>query len=730
MQVNAEIAAAASPRSWIRLCEGREYDPFACLGPIGDESGWRLDVWLPQAREVALLGADQAARLSRIHPAGVFQWQGKLPPERPWRLLVDGEIRFDPYAFPPTPPALALHLFNEGRNTQSYRFLGALAQTRLGVNGIVFRIWAPNAERVSVIGEFNSWDGRCHPMASLGSSGVWELFLPEVLPGALYKFELRGRDGNIRVKTDPYGRAFELRPATAARVVGPDSYPWGDREWVAKRQEQDWTRAPISAYEVHLGSWRRAADGSFLGYRQIAAALIPYVKDLGCTHLELLPLCEHPLDESWGYQTTGYFAPTARFGEPDDLRALVDACHQAGLGVILDWTPGHFPDDEFALAHFDGTSLYEHEDPLLKRHPDWGTHVFNYGRKEVQSFLLSSAHFWLAEFHFDGLRVDAVASMLYLDYSRRPGEWLPNRYGGRENLEAIDFLRELNGLVHSQFSGVLTIAEESTAWPMVSRPAHLGGLGFSMKWNMGWMNDTLAYLRLDPIHRRFHHDRLTFGQIYAYSENFLLPLSHDEVVHGKGSLLAKMPGDQWRRFAQLRLLLCYQMTWPGKKLLFMGGEFGQPREWAEQTQLAWDRASEGGHQGTWRLARDLFHLYRDAPELHELDFSPAGFQWSDCHDAEQSIISYLRRASDGSDFLVILNFTPVPRHQYELGVPNAGVYREILNTDAAIYGGSGLGNGGQAIASAEARGEFPATLSLALPPLAGLILRLAPAQTG
>jgi len=730
MQVNAEIAATASPQDWSRLAQGREHDPFALLGLFRDREAWQLLVWQPRAREVALLAKEGAVALARVHPAGVFQWRGELPPERPWRILADGMVQFDPYAFPPVPPELALHLFNEGRNTQSYRFLGAIAETRLGVPGTVFRVWAPNAERVSIIGDFNAWDGRCHPMASLGGSGVWELFLPNVQTGALYKFELRCRDGISRVKTDPYGRAFELRPATAGRVQASSTYAWGDEEWMARRGAQDWTRAPLSAYEVHLGSWRRAPDGSFLDYAEIAAALIPYVQDLGCTHLELMPLCEHPLDESWGYQTTGYFAPTARFGDPDGLRALVDACHQAGIGVILDWTPGHFPEDDFALAHFDGTSLYEHEDPRLKRHPDWGTHVFNYGRREVRSFLLSSAHCWLAEFHFDGLRVDAVASMLYLDYSRRSGEWLPNRFGGRENLEAIEFLRELNSMVHADFPGALTIAEESTAWPMVTRPAHLGGLGFSMKWNMGWMNDTLAYMRQDPVYRRFHHEQLTFGQMYAYSENFLLPLSHDEVVHGKRALLAKMPGDEWRRFAQLRLLLCYQMTWPGKKLLFMGGEFGQSQEWAVQAELAWPALSQELNQGARRLASDLFHLYRDAPELHELDFLPAGFQWCDCHDAEQSVISYLRCAGDGRHLAVILNFTPVPRHAYELGVPTQGVYREVVNTDSALYGGSNLGNGGTVVARAAPRGGFPASLRLTLPPLAGLILRLEADQTG
>ncbi|MBI3149668.1 MAG: 1,4-alpha-glucan branching protein GlgB [Betaproteobacteria bacterium] len=723
MTVNAENAPGASPLPWAMLTAGREHNPHACLGLAREDGAWRLRCWLPQARTVALLLADTAQPMRCVDAAGVFEWRGELAPCAPWKLLIDEHPCFDPYAFAPEPPELALHLFNEGRNRQAYTFLGAQLATRLGICGTVFRVWAPTAERVSVIGDFNAWDGRCHPMASLGPSGVWELFLPGLAEDALYKFEIRTRAGALRVKTDPYGRAFERRPATAAKVPAPVRHAWGDTAWLARREAWDWLHAPIAVYEVHLGSWRRRADGGFLGYQELAQELVPYARELGCTHLELLPLCEHPLDESWGYQSTGYFAPTARHGTPDELRGFIDVCHQAGLGVLLDWTPGHFPEDDFALAHFDGSSLYEHEDPRLKRHPDWGTHVFNYGRKEVQSFLLSSAYYWLREFHFDGLRVDAVASMLYLDYSRQPGEWLPNRYGGRENLEAIEFLRELNVMVHSEFPGAITVAEESTAWPMVSRPVHLGGLGFSMKWNMGWMNDTLTYLRLDPIHRRYHHNRLTFGQVYAYAENFLLPLSHDEVVHGKSALLAKMPGDDWQRFANLRTLLVYQFTSPGKKLLFMGAEFGQRAEWNSQAELQWTLADFPPHAGLRHLARDLFGLYRELDELHELDFEAAGFQWSDCYDADQSVISFLRKARDGRHLLVILNFTPLPRHAYEVGVPSGRAYREILNSDSRHYGGGDLGNGGLIPTRAQGRGEFPASLSLTLPPLAGLVLR-------
>ena len=558
-----------------RLLAASEHDPFHLLGLHRDGAQWVVRVFHPYAESIALDFNGAAGRLARVHPDGVFEWRGAAAPVLPYALRVTVQGRterlHDPYAFPPQPASDDLYLFNQGSNYQAYRLLGAHVETRQGVAGVRFRVWAPNGERVSVVGDFNRWDGRLHQMASLGASGVWELFVPELAAGTLYKFELRNRDsGAVLVKTDPYAQSFELRPATAARVNAASQHAWNDADWLARRAQSDWLRAPLAIYEVHAGSWRRHPDGRCYTYRELAQHLVPYVREMGYTHIELMPVTEHPLDESWGYQTTGYFAATSRFGTPDDLRALIDACHQAGIGVILDWVPGHFPSDDFALAHFDGTALYEHEDPRLKLHPDWGTHVFNYARNEVQSFLLSSAHFWLAEFHVDGLRVDAVASMLYLDYSRQPGEWLPNRYGGRENVEAIGFIRALNTMAHREFPGALTFAEESTAWPMVSRPAYVGGLGFSMKWNMGWMNDTLVYMRHDPVHRRYHHALLTFGQLYAYSENFVLPLSHDEVVHGKGSLLAKMPGDHWQKFANLRLLLTCQATMPGKKLAFMG----------------------------------------------------------------------------------------------------------------------------------------------------------------
>ena len=625
--------------------------------------------------------------------------------------------------FPATISDHDLHLFNAGRLLQAYRMLGANPMSIDGIDGVRFAVWAPNADRVGVVGDFNGWDGRLHRLRALGSSGVWERFVPGVAPGARYKFELRQRDsGTIQLKTDPYARAFELRPGTAAQVAAPARYAWQDGAWMQARRGWDWLHAPLSIYEVHAGSWRRHPDGRVYSYSELADALIPYLRDMGYTHVELLPLTEHPLDESWGYQSTGFFAPTSRYGTPDELRVFVDRCHGAGIGVILDWVPGHFPSDDWGLARFDGTALYEHEDPRLGWHPEWGTHAFNYGRHEVRGFLLSSAHCWLSEFHLDGLRVDAVASMLYLDYSRAAGQWLPNRHGGRENLEAVDFLRELNVMVHAEFPGALTMAEESTAWPMVSRPAYLGGLGFSMKWNMGWMHDTLSYIKRDAAHRRFHHDELTFGQLYAYTENFVLPLSHDEVVHGKGSLLGRMPGDPWQRFANLRLLLALQFAAPGKKLNFMGNEFGMAGEWSERREIDWASLADARHAGVHALARDLNRLYRETPSLHELDFAQGGFRWIDCHDAGQSVVSFLRFARDGSFVAVVLNFTPVPRYGYRLGLPRAGRYHEVLNSDSRHYCGSDCGNRGGILAEAGDWMGQPANAALTLPPLAGVIL--------
>ena len=710
-----------------RLASARLHDPFSFLGPHQTPDGHVYRVFLPHASNAWLHTGAAWAPMQRFDEAGIFVWHGGKPAPRPARVRVESEGSVkevvDAYGFQSSISDFELHLFGAGRLYEAYRALGAIPMHRDGVAGVRFAVWAPNAERVSVVGDFNRWDGRVHPMQSRGSSGVWELFVPDIPAGEIYKFEIRSRDsGALIVKTDPYAQAFERRPATGSLIAGISKHAWGDGEWLARRQHWDWQHSPISIYELHAGSWRRHPDGSFYTYAELAAALIPYIRGLGYTHIELMPVTEHPLDESWGYQTTGYFAPTSRFGTPDGLRAFVDECHRNDIGVILDWVPGHFPADDFALAHFDGTALYEHADPRLKRHPDWGTHVFNYGRAEVRSFLLASAHYWLSEFHMDGLRVDAVASMLYLDYSRSAGEWVPNRFGGRENLEAIEFLRDLNVMVHECFPGAVTCAEESTAWPLVSRPTYLGGLGFSMKWNMGWMHDTLQYVRHDPIHRRYHQDLLTFGQLYAYSENFVLPFSHDEVVHGKGSLVGKIPGDPWQQFATLRLLAAYQYTYPGKKLNFMGSEFGQGREWNASWELDWPMLADALPAGLHHLVGELNRLYRDTPALHELDFAPEGFQWIDCHDSSQSVIGYLRKARDGRFVIVILNFTPVPRRDYRIGVPEGGGYVERLNTDSRYYGGSNLGNGGTLEAVADPWMNFPCSLRLTLPPLAALVI--------
>ena len=714
-----------------RLIAGRLHDPFALLGAQradGAADRFVIRVFDPQARAAFIDAGDGWREARPLGATGAFELRVPVRPPRPWRVRFergDGMREgVDPYAFAPSISEHDRFLFNAGRLHEAYRTLGSQPMVQAGVAGTRFAVWAPNAERVSVVGDFNGWDGRLHPLAAPGASGLWEIFVPGVGPGNLYKFEVAARSGGVVLKTDPYAQSFEMRPGTASRVAQRSSYAWGDDAWRSARIRRDWLHAPLNAYEVHAGSWRRHPDGRPLGYRELAETLVPYVRDLGCTHIEFLPLTEHPLDESWGYQTTGYFAPTSRYGPPDDLRYLIDCCHRAGLGVILDWVPGHFPEDAAGLARFDGTALYEHEDPRRGFHAEWGTRVFNYGRHEVQTFLLASAHYWLSEFHFDGLRVDAVASMLYLDYARKAGEWLPNVRGGRENLEAMAFLRELNVVVHREFPGCITIAEESTAWPMVSRPVHLGGLGFSMKWNLGWMHDTLGYLAHDPVYRRFHHDALTFPRLYAYSENFVLPLSHDEVVHGKGSLLARMPGDAWQRFANLRLLVALQIAWPGKKLNFMGNELAQRGEWNAASELDWTTAAgEARHAGVGRLVRDLNRLYRDLPALHDLDFDERGFDWIDCHDAEQSVLVFLRRARDGAVLVAAFNFTPVVRHRYRIGVPLRGAWREVCNTDSRHYGGGDVGNGSAVWSSDVAAMGFAQSLELTLPPLAALLLQ-------
>ncbi len=708
------------------ILDAVSHDPHSILGPQHKGANSLLRVFRPYADAVSIRIGATEQKLERVHPAGIFEWHGVLP-ELKNRILIAEEnntkvIFRDPYSYPATITADDLYLFNAGKLYQAYRSLGAHVQTLEGVSGIRFAVWAPNAGRVSVVGAFNRWDGRVHLMRSHGASGVWELFIPGLAVGELYKFEIRNRrTGQIFVKSDPYGNGFEMRPSTATRVVSDKSYLWQDHTWLARRATWDWLHAPLNIYEVHVGSWRKHYDGRNYSYRDLATHLIPYVQEMGYTHIELLPISEHPLDESWGYQTTGYFAATSRFGTPDDLRFFIDACHRANIGVLLDWVPAHFPTDDFALARFDGTALYEHEDPRLGFHQDWGTNIFNYGRTEVRSFLLSSAHYWLEEFHIDGLRVDAVASMLYLDYSRKAGEWLPNKFGGRENLDAIDFLRELNVMVHEQFPGALTLAEESTAWPGVSRPTYVGGLGFSIKWNMGWMNDTLRYFSREPIFRRFHQNELTFGQLYAYSENFVLPFSHDEVVHGKHSLLDKMPGDAWQKFANLRLLFTYHATAPGKKLNFMGNEIGQGREWSEKRELDWSLLEHDYQRGIKLLAKDLNILYRDHAALHELDFEQQGFQWIDCHDADQSIVSFIRRGRNGRFVIVALNFTPVPRENYRIGVPQPGIYRELLNSDSVFYSGSNAHNGERIAAQHLPWMDQPHSMVIKLPPLAGVI---------
>ncbi len=708
------------------LLQGRLHDPFAYLGSHRENEKQVVRVFQPYATAAWLETAQGSQPMLRVHAHGLFEWHGSTAPQHPYRLRLveDGTERLlhDSYAFAPSISSFDLHLFNEGKLHQGYRVLGSHAMQMDGVNGIRFAVWAPNAERVSVVGEFNRWDGRTHPMAVHGSSGVWELFIPELSPGILYKFEIRNRSGALLIKTDPDAAAFELRPGTAARAGAGISHQWQDALWMERRSKWDWLHAPLNVYEIHIASWKRHPDGRFYSYRELAEHLIPYLVDMAYTHVELMPVSEHPLDESWGYQTTGYFAATSRFGTPDDLCHFIDSCHQAGIGVLLDWVPAHFPQDSFALARFDGTALYEHEDPRLGFHQDWGTHIFNFGRNEVKSFLLSSAHYWLGQFHFDGLRVDAVASMLYLDYSRKADEWLPNKYGGRENLEAIAFLRELNIMVHEVFPGALTLAEESTSWPAVSRPVYLGGLGFSMKWTMGWMNDTLRFMQIDPIHRRYHLNQLTFSQLYAYTENFMLPFSHDEVVHGKGSLLDKMPGDAWQKFANLRLLLAYQMTSPGKKLNFMGNEFAQGREWRSGWELEWWQLGLPQHRGMQHMVRDLNRLYRESAALHALDFEADGFSWLDCNDAERSLLSYLRRGRNGEIAAVVLNFTPVPRNRHRIGLPRDCAYKEIFNSDSQYYGGSNHGNGGAIHAEQIPWMGQPCSAEIELPPLACVVL--------
>jgi 1,4-alpha-glucan branching enzyme len=710
-----------------RISNARHHDPFAVLGRHGSGSRTLLRVYLPGCDKIKIV--DSGESLDRIPESDFFEWHGdgeKLPQHYLLESMDSrGQIHqfHDPFDFPPQLSDFDLHLFSEGRHLHVYNILGAHIQEIDGIRGVRFATWAPNAERVSVVGDFNNWDGRVHPMRNRGDSGVWEIFIPGVGVDALYKYELRNREnGSVVQKFDPYAHASELRPNTAS-LTTQSAYQWNDSDWLKQRADQHWMHRPMSIYEVHLGSWRRDSSGNFLNYRELAEQLVEYVKDLGYTHIELLPITEHPLDASWGYQTIGYFSPTRRFGDPDDFRYFVDHCHSNGIGVLLDWVPAHFPKDQHGLANFDGSPLYEHADPRRGEHPDWGTLIFNYGRNEVRNFLISNAIYWLKEFHIDGLRVDAVASMLYLNYSRENAEWVPNIHGGNENLEAISFLRELNTATHGEHPGTLVMAEESTAWPQVTRPTELGGLGFSMKWNMGWMHDTLNYFTRDPAYRSYHHDQLTFGLLYLFTENFILPFSHDEVVHGKASMLYKMPGDEWQRFANLRLLYSYMYTYPGKKLMFMGCEFGQGREWNFDQALDWYVLDYPLHQGLHHAVQDLNQLYRKFPELYQNEFQPNGFEWIDCHDYQQSVISFIRR-NDENFIVVVLNFTPVPRQGYRLGVPVAGTYSEVFNSDSEYYAGSNVGNGGDIHTDATPWMNHPHSLNLTLPPLAAIVLQL------
>ncbi|MEE2732820.1 MAG: 1,4-alpha-glucan branching protein GlgB [Pseudomonadota bacterium] len=710
-----------------RIIAARHHDPFTVLGIHDDSNQSYLTVYRPHADSVWVTVEGQRTEMKQIGTSGLFRIEGDATSWGRHPVLVErcGEWEqhfIDPYTFWPQVSEEWLKGFHLQECFDAYRLMGAHPWQVDNINGTLFVVWAPNAERASVVGDFNHWDGRVNPMRSRGQSGVWELFIPEFADGALYKFEIRNRDtGEVTIKSDPYGRFFEVRPNSASRYCAPTHYQWQDDLWLQRRSKADWLHSPQSIYEVHLGSWRRQDNGDFLSYRELAEQLVSYVKEMGFTHIELLPVTEFPFDGSWGYQVTGFFAPTSRFGDINDFKYFVDHCHCNGIGVILDWVPAHFPRDAHGLARFDGTCLYEHDDPRRGEHKDWGTLIFNYGRNEVRNFLFSSAYFWLEEFHVDGLRVDAVASMLYLDYSRQAGEWTPNQYGGNENLEAIHFIRRTNEKVHQDFPGVLMMAEESTAWPQVSRPVYLGGLGFSMKWNMGWMNDTLRYVKHDPVHRTFHHENLTFSLLYAFSENFVLPLSHDEVVHGKYSLLEKMPGDGWQQFANLRLLFTYMYTHPGKKLLFMGGELGQGREWCHDRALDWHLLEHDWQRGVQSVVRDLNGHYQKLPALHRYDFEERGFQWIDCHDSSQSVISFLRRSEQGY-VIVVLNFTPVVRENYRIGVPEGVQYQEIFNSDSIYYGGSNISNGTAIQAEPDAHMNQPCSITLTLPPLAGIIL--------
>lgn len=714
-------------------------DPFEILGihviKWGGKEYVAVRAFLPDAADAAVVevGSGREYPMKRLHKDGffeavirgrtdVFQYRLKKSDQGNKTSLI-----IDPYSFLPVLSDYDLYLIAEGTHYNQYDKLGAHEMTVDGVEGVCFAVWAPNAIRVSVTGDFNEWDGRRHMMRVRGSTGVWELFIPGLRQGVIYKYEVKSRyKGFLAEKADPYAFYSELRPKSASVVWNLDRYLWSDNRWMEARKETNWFESPMSIYEVHLGSWRRVPEegGRWLTYRELADSLVPYVKDMGYTHVELMPVSEHPLDESWGYQTVGYFSCTSRYGTPDDFMYFVDSMHQAGVGVIIDWVPAHFPKDAHGLAYFDGTALYEYGDPLKGEQKDWGTLVFNYGRTEVANFLISNALFWLDKYHIDGLRVDAVASMLYLDYSRKSGQWTPNKFGGNENLEAVALIKRFNEIVHGRHPGVLTVAEESTAWPAVSRPTHLGGLGFSMKWNMGWMNDILRYFSDDPIFRKYHQNNLTFALLYAFTENFILVLSHDEVVYGKRSLLDKMPGDFWQKFANLRLLFSYMFAQPGKKLHFMGAEIGQWWEWNANSSLDWHLLQYEPHKKLQAFVKDLNDLYRSEPSMHEVDFTYEGFEWIDFSDYGRSIVSFIRKAKNPADFLVfVFNFTPVRRYNYRIGVPKGGFYREVLNSDSGLYWGSNTGNQGGRNADAIPWHRRPCSLNLDLPPLGALVFK-------
>ncbi len=735
---NSDLTKATVDQSALSAIAGGYHGaPFDVLGQHLTErdgkQGIAIRTFQPQATSVSVSSGGKLTPMEKVHSDGIFEaFFTRRKKHFVYQLdvtLFDGNVyqAEDPYRFLPFLSDYDMHLFIEGNHFKLYDKFGAHAMELEGVAGVGFALWAPNAERVSVIGDFNQWDGRRLPMRSRGDSGVWELFVPGVAVGDVYKYEIRSRNmGYVVKKADPYAFSAELRPRTGSVVADIETYAWQDAVWMAERKERQRLNAPISVYEVHLGSWQRVPeDGNrWLTYRELADRLIPYVQEMGFTHIELLPVTEHPFDGSWGYQAVGYFAPTSRFGSPQDFQYFVDACHQANIGVILDWVPAHFPKDEHGLSYFDGTHLYEHADPRLGEHQDWGTLIFNYGRNEVQSFLLNSALFWLDKYHIDGIRVDAVASMLYLDYSREAGQWIPNQYGGRENLEAIAFLKRFNEVLHLDYPDVLTFAEESTSWPGVSRPTYVGGLGFDLKWNMGWMHDTLEYFKQDPVHRRYHQGMLTFSLLYAFTENFILPFSHDEVVHGKGSMIDRMPGDQWQKFANLRLLYTFMACHPGKTLLFMGCEFGQYQEWRFAQSLDWNLLEYPLHQQLRGLVAALNHMQQAQPALHQLDFESRGFEWIDMHDAENSVITFIRRAEDPTDFVVVAcNLTPVPRENYRIGVPQHGFYTELFNSDAAEYGGANIGNYGGVHAQDQSWQGRPASLDITLPPLAVVVFK-------